>query len=71
VIAIAVALILKAVNLPAPWPAAIAVYVYGMVAAPAVREELPHVRPGIYTVICLSGALLVFVYENLGTYGGW
>jgi hypothetical protein len=71
-IAILVAIVLRAVHLPSPWPAAIAVYVYGMVAWPAIQEEvLPNVKPGAYAVICLSAALLVIVYENLGAYGGW
>ena len=71
-IAILVAVILKAAQLPAPWPAAIAIYVYGLVAWPAVREEmLPNIKPGVYAMICLAGALMVFVYENLGAYAGW
>jgi hypothetical protein len=71
-IAIIAAIVLRAAQLPNPWPAAIAVYVYGLVAWPAVREEvLPNVRPGIYTAICLGAALLVIVYENLGAAAGW
>jgi hypothetical protein len=71
-IAILTAIILRAAEFPNPWPAAIAVYVYGLVAWPAVREEvLPNVRPGLYAMICLAAALLVFVYENLGAAAGW
>lgn len=71
-IAIMAALLLRAAQVPHPWPAAIAVYVYGLVAWPAVREEvLPNVRPGLYAVICLAAALLVIVYENLGAAAGW
>jgi hypothetical protein len=71
-VAIMVAIVLRAAQLPTPWPAAIAVYVYGMVAWPAIQEEvLPNVKPGAYAVICLCAALLVIVYENLGAYGGW
>ena len=71
-VAIMVAIVLRAAQLPAPWPAAIAVYVYGMVAWPVIREEmLPNVKPGLYAMICLCGALLVIVYENLGAYAGW
>lgn len=71
-IAIMAALLLRAAQVPHPWPAAIAVYVCGLVAWPAVREEvLPNVRPGLYAVICLAAALLVIVYENLGAAAGW
>jgi hypothetical protein len=71
-VAILTAVILRAVQLPNPWPAAIAVYVYGLVAWPAVREEvLPNVKPGLYAMICLAAALLVIVYENLGASAGW
>jgi hypothetical protein len=71
-IAIMAAIILRAAQLPSPWPAAIAVYVYGLVAWPAVRDEmLPNLRPGMYTAICLAAALLVIVYENLGAAAGW
>ena len=67
-----VAIVLRTAHVPAPWPAAIAVYVYGMVAWPAIREEmLPDVKPGLYAMMCLAAALLVIVYENLGAYGGW
>lgn len=71
-VAIVVAIVLRAVHLPSPWPAAIAVYVYGLVAMPAIREEmLPNVKPGLYAMICLAAALMVIVYENLGAYAGW
>ena len=71
-IAIIAALALRAVHLPTPWPAAIAVYIYGLVAWPAVREELlPNVKPELYAMICLAASLLVIVYENLGAYAGW
>jgi hypothetical protein len=72
VFALAVALILKFAHVPAPWPAAIAVYIYGLVAKPVITQEmLPNVKPGLYAAICLSAAMLVFVYENLGAYAGW
>ena len=71
-IAIMVAIVLRAAHLPSPWPAAIAVYVYGAVAWPAIRDELlPNVTPSLYAVMCLGAALLVIVYENLGAYAGW
>jgi hypothetical protein len=71
-VAVIAAVVLRAVQLPNPWPAAIAVYVYGLVAWPAIREEvLPNVKPGLYAMMCLAAALLVIVYENLGAYAGW
>ncbi len=71
-IAIIAAVVLRAAHLPTPWPAAIAVYIYGLVAWPAVREEmLPNVKPGLYAMICLAASLLVIVCENLGAYAGW
>ena len=71
-IAIIAAIVLRTAHVPAPWPAAIAVYIYGLVAFPAIREEmLPNVKPGMYAMICLCAALMVFVYENLGAYAGW
>ena len=71
-IAVMVAVVLRAAHVPTPWPAAIAIYVYGAVAWPAIREELlPNVKPGLYAVMCLGAALLVIVYENLGAAAGW
>jgi hypothetical protein len=71
-IAIAVALILQMSSMPNPWPAAIAVYVYGLVAWPSIREEmLPNIRPSAYAALWVGAALLVFVYENLGAAAGW
>jgi hypothetical protein len=71
-IAVMAAIVLRAAQIPSPWPAAIAVYVYGAVAWPAIREEvLPNVKPGLYAMMCLGAALLVIVYENLGASAGW
>jgi hypothetical protein len=71
-IAVIAAVVLRTAHLPNPWPAALAVYVYGLVAWPVIRQEmLPNVKPGIYAVMCLTASLLVFVYENLGTAAGW
>ena len=71
-IAVIAALVLRAAHLPLPWPAAIAVYIYGLVAWPVIREEmLPDVRPGSYAMMCLAAALFVIVCENLGAYAGW
>ena len=71
-IAIISAVVLRAAQVPAPWPAAIAIYIYGLVAWPVVREEvLPTVKPGVYTAICLAASMFVIVFENLGSYAGW
>ena len=69
VVAIMSAVALRLVGLPAPWPAAIAMYVYGLVAWPVLRDKMP-VKPSMYAAIWMSVALLVFVYENLGAYAG-
>jgi len=71
-IAVIAALVLRAAHLPTPWPAAIAVYIYGLVAWPVIREEMmPDVKPGPYAMMCLAAALFVIVCENLGAYAGW
>jgi hypothetical protein len=69
-IAILVAVALRLVGAPAPWPPAIAMYVYGLVAWPVLRHKMPTVRPLAYTAIWIGAALLVFVYEGLGAYAG-
>jgi hypothetical protein len=71
-VAIIAAVVLRAAAVPAPWPAALAVYIYGLVAWPVIRDEmLPNVKPGLYAMMCLGAALLLIVYENLGKYAGW
>ena len=52
------------VGIPAPWPAAIALYVYGVVAWPVLRERMP-VKPTMYAAAWVSVALLVVAYETL------
>jgi len=69
VVAIIAAVALRLIGLPAPWPAAIAMYVYGVVAWPVLRDKMP-VKPTMYAAIWVSAAALVFVYENLGAYAG-
>jgi hypothetical protein len=39
-VAVLAAVALQMAGVPAPWPAAIALYVYGMVAWPVLRERL-------------------------------
>ena len=69
-VAILAAVSLRIAGLPSPWPPAIALYVYGLVAWPVLREQMPKVRPTMYAMIWVGAALLVFVYENLGAYAG-
>lgn len=64
--AVVTALVLRATGFPSPWPAAIAVYVYGLVAWPAAQHELPHVRPLTYGLIWFGAALVVVLFEVVG-----
>ena len=67
IVAVVAAVVLRIVGAPAPWPAAIALYVYGTVAWPVLRERMA-VKPTIYAAVWVSAALLVFAYETLGAY---
>lgn len=67
-VAVLTAVVLEAAGLPAPWPAAIAVYVYGAVAWPVLREKMPTLQPMLYAAAWVSVALLVIAYETLGAY---
>jgi hypothetical protein len=67
VVAVMSAVALRLAGIPAPWPAAIAFYVYGLVAWPVLRERLP-VKPTMYAAVWVSAALLVVAYETLGAY---
>jgi hypothetical protein len=69
-VAILTAVTLRLVGVPAPWPPAIALYVYGLVAWPVLRHKMPTVRPMAYAAIWIGAGLLVFVYEGLGAYAG-
>lgn len=66
IVAIIAAVSLRLVGLPGPWPAAIALYVYGIVAWPVLRDRMP-VRPTLYAMIWLGAALVLMAYEALGT----
>ncbi len=66
IVAVLSAVALRLVAVPGPWPAAIALYVYGLVAWPVVRERMPMVRPTVYAMIWLSAALVLVMYEALG-----
>jgi hypothetical protein len=65
IVGILTAVALRLFGAPSPWPAAIALYVYGIVAWPVLRERMP-VKPGLYAAVWVSAALLVFAYETLG-----
>ena len=70
VVAVISAVVLRLVGLPGPWPAAIAMYVYGVVAWPVLRQKMPSIRPTIYAAAWMSVALLVIAYETLGAFAG-
>lgn len=66
-VAILAAVALRMLGVPAPWPPAIALYVYGIVSWPALREKMPTVRPGTYAAIWLGAVIVLIMYEALGT----
>ena len=68
IVAVLAAVALRFVGLPGPWPAAIAMYVYGAVAWPALREKVPTLKPALYAAAWVSVALLVIAYETLGAF---
>jgi hypothetical protein len=69
-VAVLTAVILRMSGVPAPWPPAIALYVYGVVAWPVLRTKLPSVKPTAYAAIWVSVSLLVMAYETLGAFAG-
>lgn len=66
IVAILCAVTLRLVGVPAPWPPAIALYVYGLVAWPVLRQRMP-VNPGTYAIIWLGASLVLVMYETLGS----
>jgi hypothetical protein len=64
-VAVMAAVLMRLLGVPAPWPAAIAVYTYGAVAWPVIRDRV-SVRPALYAAAWVSVALLVIAYETLG-----
>jgi hypothetical protein len=70
VVAILAAVALRLIGLPGPWPAAISLYVYGVVVWPVLREKMPSLKPTLYAVAWVSVALLVIAYETLAAYAG-
>jgi hypothetical protein len=69
VVAVLTAVLLRLVGVPNPWPAAIALYVYGTVAWPVLRDRMP-LKPTLYAAVWMSVALLVIAYETLAAYAG-
>ena len=67
VVAILAAVALRYLGVPAPWPPAIAMYVYGVVAWPELRRRLPSISPMTYAMIWLSASLVLMMYEALGS----
>jgi hypothetical protein len=67
IVAILSAVTLRLAGVPAPWPPAIALYVYGVVAWPELRNHIPQVRPLLYAMIWLGAALVLMMYEALGS----
>jgi hypothetical protein len=65
-VAILAAVALRLIGLPAPWPPAIALYVYGLVAWPTLRHAMPTVGPTVYAMIWLGASLVLIMYEALG-----
>jgi hypothetical protein len=63
-VAVLAAVALQLAGVPAPWPAAIALYVYGMVVWPVLRERLA-VQASMYAAVWVSVSLLVVAYETL------
>jgi hypothetical protein len=66
IVAILTAVLLRLVGMPAPWPPAISLYVYGIVAWPVLRQKMPTVPPTMYAMIWLGAALVLMIYEALG-----
>jgi hypothetical protein len=62
------AVLLRLLGLPGPWPAAIAVYVYGLVVWPVLRDRMPTLKPVLYAAAWVSVALLVIAYETLAAF---
>jgi hypothetical protein len=67
IVAIMTAVTLRLGGMPAPWPPAIALYVYGLVAWPVLRDKMPSVQPTLYAVIWLGASLVLMMYEALGS----
>jgi hypothetical protein len=68
VVAVMAAVVLRLAGMPGPWPAAIALYVYGAVAWPVLRDSVPALKPAMYAAVWVSVALLVIAYETLAVY---
>jgi hypothetical protein len=63
-VAIGAALALQLLDLPHPWPAAIALNVYGLAAWPGARQEL-RVSERTYAGGCMAAALVLVLLEKV------
>jgi hypothetical protein len=70
VVAVMAAVVLRLAGMPGPWPAAIALYVYGAVAWPVLRDRMPSLEPAMYAAVWVSAAMLMIAYETLAVYAG-
>jgi hypothetical protein len=66
-VALAVAIALRLVDIPHPWPAAIALNVYGLVAWPAVRRHLP-VTQRTYAGGWMAAAVVLVLLEAIAPF---
>lgn len=63
-LAVAAALALHFVGLPHPWPAAIALNVYGLIAWPSARHEL-QLTERTYAGGCMAAAMVLVLLEKI------
>ena len=63
-LAIAAAVALHLIGVTHPWPAAVALNVYGLVAWPAARREIP-VSERTYAGGWITAALVLALFEKL------
>jgi hypothetical protein len=63
-VALAAAVALHLIGIPQPWPAAIALNVYGLVAWPGARREIP-VSHRTYAGAFVTGAAVLAFLEKL------
>jgi hypothetical protein len=63
-VAVAAALVLHLVGIPHPWPAAVALNVYGLVAWPGARREI-RVSEQTYAGAFVAGAAVLALLEQI------
>ena len=62
--ALGAALGLHVIGVPHPWPAAIALNVYGLIAWPRARHELP-LTERTYAGGCMTAAMVLVLLEKI------